>query len=43
MNLYKCLECDKDWVPEIIIASIDPPEGINIFGPPKYIETRIVK
>ena len=43
MNLYKCLECDKDWVPEIIIASIDPPEGINIVGPPKYIESRIVK
>jgi len=43
MNLFKCLECDKDWVPEIIIASIDPPEGINIIGSPKYIETRIVK
>ena len=41
--MFKCLECNKDYVPEIIIASVDPPEGINIIGPPKYIESRIVK
>ena len=43
MSLFKCLECDLDYVPEIIIASIDPPEGLNIIGAPKYLEARIVK
>ena len=43
MHYYKCLECDKDYVPEIIIASVDPPEKINIVGAPKFIEARIVK
>jgi len=43
LNLFKCLECNRDYVPEIIMASIDPPEGLNIIGPPKYIEARIVK
>lgn len=43
MKLFKCLECDKDYVPELIIATIDPPEGLNIIGAPKYIEARIVK
>jgi hypothetical protein len=43
MNLFKCLECNKDYVPELIVATIDPPEGLNIIGAPKYIEARIVK
>jgi len=43
MNLFKCLECNKDYVPEIIICSIDPPEGLSVIGQPKFIETRIVK
>lgn len=34
----KCLECDEDYVPEMIISTIDPPEGINIIGPPQMIE-----
>ena len=37
----RCLECDSDYVPEVIIASIDPPEGLNVIGNPKYIEERI--
>lgn len=43
MHLFKCLECNNDYVPEIIIATIDPPEGINIIGTPRYVEARIVK
>lgn len=43
MHLFKCLECDKDYVPEVIIATIDPPEGLNIIGGPRYMEARIVK
>jgi hypothetical protein len=43
MNLFKCLECQRDYVPEIIIATIDPPEGLKIIGAPKYIGARVVK
>ena len=43
LHLYKCLECDRDYVPEIITATVDPPDGINIIGAPKYIEARMVK
>ena len=35
---YKCLECNSDYVPEIIISTMDPPEGISIIGAPKFIE-----
>jgi hypothetical protein len=41
--MFKCLECNNDWVPEVIIASIDPPEGLSIIGRPKFVEARIVK
>lgn len=37
----KCLECDGDYVPEIIIATVDPPEGINIIGAPKIVEVSL--
>ena len=37
----KCLECDADYVPEIIIATVDPPEGINIIGAPKVVEVSL--
>lgn len=30
-------------MPEMIIASVDPPEGISVIGSSKYIEARIVK
>jgi hypothetical protein len=33
-NKHKCLECGIDYVPELIIATINPPEGINVIGPP---------
>ena len=42
MNLFKCLECNKDYVPELIISTIDPPQGLNVIGQPKFIESRIL-
>lgn len=43
MNLFKCFECNKEYVPEIIIATIDPPEDLSTIGVPKFIQSRIVK
>lgn len=37
------MECDQDYVPEIIISTIDPPEGLNVIGPPQMIEERICR
>ena len=34
MNLFKCLQCNRDYVPEIIIATIDPPEKLYFLGIP---------
>jgi hypothetical protein len=43
MNLFKCLQCNRDYVPEVIVATIDPPEGLQVIGIPKFIEAKIVK
>jgi len=43
MDLYKCNECNKDYVPELIIATIDPPDDLSTYGVPKFIQARIVK
>jgi hypothetical protein len=43
MASTKCLECNEEYVPELIISSIDPPEGLSIIGHPKFIEARMVK
>jgi hypothetical protein len=43
LNIFKCLQCNSDVVPELIIATIDPPPGLKILGEPKNIEARICK
>jgi hypothetical protein len=42
-NLYKCLSCGDRYVPEIIIATINPPDGLQIIGKPQLIEARAMK
>lgn len=42
MNLFRCLECNKDFVPELIISTIDPPQNLNLLGEPRYLEARTV-
>jgi hypothetical protein len=30
-------------VPEIIVATVDPPDNLAVIGPPKFIEVRALK
>lgn len=40
---FKCLECNDEYVPELIVSTLDPPESVNIIGPPQLIEERITR
>ena len=42
-KMTKCLECNKEFVPEIIIATIAPPDKINIIGKSKLINARVCR
>jgi len=42
-NLHKCLSCGERYVPEVIIATINPPDGLQIIGTPQLIEARAIK
>ena len=33
-NLHKCLICKEKFVPELIVATVDPPDGLQIIGKP---------
>ena len=41
--MHKCLSCGKAYVPEMIIATINPPDGLQIIGHPQFIEARSIK
>jgi hypothetical protein len=36
-----CLECQSDYVPEMIVATIPPPQGLSVIGAPKLVEARM--
>lgn len=36
-----CLECQSDYVPEMIVATTPPPAGLNVIGAPKLVEARM--
>jgi len=42
-KLTKCLVCNEDYVPEVIIATINPPDGLQIIGKPIFIHASIIK
>lgn len=38
-----CLDCNQEYVPEMIVCTIDPPDGLSVIGPPQLIEERITR
>ena len=40
---YMCLDCNQEYVPELIVSTLDPPESLSIIGPPQLIEERITR
>ena len=41
--MHKCLSCGERYVPEVIIATINPPDGVQIIGRPQLLEARAIK
>lgn len=42
-QMKRCLTCDSDFVPEILICSVDPPSGLEFLGRPELIQVRGIK
>ena len=40
MKLVPCLLCGKKWVPEVILATVEPPERLPVRGPGVFIQAR---
>jgi len=40
---FKCNQCGQGYVPEIIITTLEPIEGIEYIGEPMYLEAKVVK
>ena len=36
-NFHNCLCCNTDLVPDIIISTVDPPNGLKMIGKPELI------
>ena len=43
MKLVPCLLCGKKWVPEVILATIEPPERLPIRGSGVFIQARVCR
>ena len=35
--------CNSNYVPDIIICTIDPPNGLKMIGKPELLQTRVLK
>ena len=43
MKLVPCLLCGKKWVPEVILATLEPPARLPIRGPGIFIQARVCR
>jgi hypothetical protein len=43
MRLVPCLSCRRKWVPETILASIDPPSALEFRGSGQLLEARVCR
>ena len=43
MKLVPCLSCGKKWVPEIILATVEPPARLPIRGSGVFIQARVCR
>lgn len=40
---HRCLACNKHFVPDVLISTVDPPNGLKMIGMPKLIQARVVR
>jgi hypothetical protein len=43
MRMVRCGICGNKWVPEMLIASIEPPAGLAIMGKGAFIQARVCR
>lgn len=43
MKLVPCMLCGKKWVPEVILATCEPPSRLPIRGPGVFIQARVCR
>merc|ERR1712130_424409 len=43
MKLVPCLLCGKKWVPEVILATIEPPARLPVRGSGTFIQARVCR
>lgn len=43
MRLVPCLSCGKKLVPEVLLATVDPPPGMPILGRGQLVEARVCR
>jgi hypothetical protein len=43
MKLVPCVLCGKKWVPEIILATTEPPARLQVRGPGVFIQARVCR
>lgn len=43
MKLVPCLLCGKKWVPEVVLATCEPPARLPIRGPGVFIQARVCR
>jgi hypothetical protein len=43
LKLVPCLHCGRKWVPEVILATCEPPKGLPIRGAGVFIQARVCR
>lgn len=43
MRMVRCGICGNKWVPEMLIASIEPPPGLAMMGKGTFIQARVCR
>ena len=43
MKLVPCMLCGKKWVPEVVLATCEPPARLPIRGPGVFIQARVCR
>jgi hypothetical protein len=43
MKLVPCLSCGKKWVPEIILATVEPPARLPLRGSGVFVQARVCR
>jgi hypothetical protein len=43
MKLVPCMLCGKKWVPEVVLATCEPPSRLPIRGPGVFLQARVCR